>query len=79
MTNSISSTSPLPKGVQYEVNNATNPFRVRIFISGKYMSLGSFPTLEEASQAYQDAAVLRQGVKDKMRKEKLLERLALIN
>lgn len=45
--------SGLPTGVT-KINTISNPYQSRIYHNGKTINLGSFPTPEEASKAYQD-------------------------
>ena len=47
-TNSISKGNKYPKGVQA----SGNKFRARIYSQGKWYSLGTYTTVEEASNAY---------------------------
>lgn len=45
------------KGVSVKVGNRKKPYVVRISPNGKTISLGCFPTLEEATAAYAAAAI----------------------
>lgn len=45
----------LPTGVKYDSRSSKNPYQSLIRIKGKVTRLGSFPTPEEASKAYQKA------------------------
>lgn len=52
--------SLLPKGV-YQRDRQSKPYAARIMINGKPKELGSFRTLEQAAEAYQQAALKYHG------------------
>lgn len=49
------------KGVYFETRKSIKPWRARIELNGKKISLGNFRTPEEAGEAYRQAAIKHHG------------------
>lgn len=45
--------SAFPVGVSFDKRSKLNPYRAKVMDNGKQVHIGNFPTIAEASQAYQ--------------------------